>query len=102
MIPRRARVTDPETSQAAAASQDSERVSILQGFVYTVLLHYGPLCDKDIEAEIRTRYPEFHMTDAGVRTRRAELVHAGLVRDSGAKVKLDTGRYAIAWEIVRG
>jgi hypothetical protein len=39
------------------------------------------------------------VSDSGFRTRRAELVHAGLVQDSGLRYRIGTGRLAIAWEI---
>ena len=37
---------------------------------------------------------------SGLRTRRSELVKRGLVKDSGKKRKLESGRMAVVWEVV--
>jgi hypothetical protein len=38
---------------------------------------------------------------AVLRSRRAELVEMGLVRDSGKRVRLESGRYSVVWEVVK-
>ncbi len=37
---------------------------------------------------------------SGIRTRRNELVELGVIRDSGKREKLRSGRYGVVWEVV--
>lgn len=97
----RARRTDPETSHEAAASVTG--VTRKQAAVWGVILLYGPITDEAIAG----RYASWHAKDptqcppqspSGLRTRRAELVAAGLVQDSGLRRTLSSGRRGIAWQ----
>jgi hypothetical protein len=36
-------------------------------------------------------------SESGIRSRRAELVDRGLVVDTGRRIRLESGRYAIVW-----
>jgi hypothetical protein len=55
-----------------------------------------PMTDTDLY-QLLTISSRLIVTESGVRSRRAELVQAGLVRDTGERVKLATGRRAIVW-----
>jgi hypothetical protein len=97
----RARATDPETSHAAAASIAPKRQRATQLAVLELLRKAGPLHDYALiarydEARIGHGWPP--QTRSGLQTRRHELVTAGLVRDSGERILLETGRRAILWE----
>jgi hypothetical protein len=89
-----ARNTDPETSHAAASSVGDLRPR--QVAVLDVLRRCGPCHDEAIAA-FYTGPPQ---SPSGLRTRRRELVDAGLVRDSGDRARLQTGRQSIVWEVV--
>ena len=96
----KARATDPETSHEAAASV--ARISDAQGFILKMLNTHGPLTDEKLwdlyhPADIQI-YHFIHMSISGARSRRAELVKAGLVRDSGERRETRSGRKAIVWE----
>lgn len=87
-----ARATDPETSHEAA--QSVINITPLKQEILQRLM--TPMTDADLIEVIRTG-SRLLVTESGVRSRRAELVQAGLVKDTGARVKLATGRNAIVW-----
>lgn len=95
-----ARPTDPQTSQAAARSVRALRDS--QNAVLKLLRELGPMDDVLLieryqEAVLEGLRP--NQSPSGIRSRRAELVEAGEVRDSGRKVRTEGGRNAIVWEL---
>lgn len=94
----RARITDPTTSWQAAASVDN--VTDTQQNILTCLTF--PLTDDEL---VDTFY---RMADSngwrkaspsGIRSRRAELVDKGLVKDSGERKKSWSGRNSIVWQV---
>src|SRR5690349_12890558 len=80
-----ARRTDPETSHAAAASLTPERLAKGQAEVLNIL-RQGPMCDQRIAQTALAWHSA--QSPSGLRTRRAELVAAGLVEDSGRRETL--------------
>jgi hypothetical protein len=88
-----ARTTDPETSHEAAMSVTN--ITPLKQEILQRLM--TPMTDTDLYETLRTG-SRLIVTESGVRSRRSELVQAGLVRDTGARQKLKTGRNAIVWE----
>ena len=90
-----ARSTDPGTSWEAARSITPEKLRESQYKVLRVLQIYGPMNDERL-----TEMVVGLMSQSGARTRRSELVSMGLVRDSGRKDVLRSGRRAIVWEAV--
>ena len=95
----RARRTDPDTSHAAADSVHDLRAS--QAAVLWVLtLLGGRATDEQIADAYTPDYPRRpQQSPSGLRTRRRDLVDRGVVRDSGERVRLRTGRQAIVWEV---
>lgn len=87
-----ARLTDPETSHEAAESVTN--ITPLKQEILQKLM--TPMTDRDLYALLFTS-SRLIVTESGVRSRRAELVQAGLVKDTGARQKLNTGRNAIVW-----
>lgn len=89
------RRTDPLTSAEAAHSV--RRIRSSQEAILKLLDEKGPMTDQQIFA-----FQEINllMSPSGARTRRDELVKAGLVRDSGALAKTKANRRTIVWEIV--
>jgi hypothetical protein len=93
-----ARNSDPETSHQAAASIDKLRVR--QDEVLQVIRVFGPMTDTElvkVHAELADDLYQ-PQSPSGIRTRRSELVTRRLVRDSGARERLASGRMAIVWE----
>lgn len=88
----RARRRDPETSREAARSV--ENIWESQRTILELLQRRGASTDEEIFMLVSG------MSPSGARTRRSELVKMGLVRDSGQRRKLSTGRRAIVWEVV--
>jgi hypothetical protein len=87
------RATDPLTSRLAAVSVD---LSKGQAMVMHAFRMYGPhLTDVEL-CQITSGV----LSPSGARTRRAELVDMGRIRDTGRTVRLRSGRYAIVWELV--
>lgn len=100
----RARNTDPDTSHRAADSV--KRITETQEAIADLMRHIGrPMTD----TEIAVRYADWRQhfgkviprsSPSGLRTRRSELVERKVVRDSGRREVLPSGRRAILWEIV--
>jgi len=91
-----ARITDPETSHEAAESVSN--ISETQERILNILKD-GPLTDEHLNMIYKTQVG--YTSESGIRSRRAELVERGLVRDSGMRQKLRSGRSAIVWEATK-
>jgi hypothetical protein len=81
------RKTDPETSRNRLSA---DRITRIQQDILTYVLRYpGGVTDLDIQN---------HFNDQGstYRTRRAELVKGGLLKDSGARMR-QNGRLRVLW-----
>ena len=95
----RARSTDPQTSADAARSVT--RLRPKQEAVLKVLKAYGWLTLEQLVQNYGRIHREVGLpqqSDSGIRTRCSELVAMGLVRDTGERRKMSTGRMAIVWE----
>lgn len=91
-----ARSSDPDTSWEAASRV--RHLTATREAVLACLRARGGLTD----AEIWDTLPREHRTTpSGIRTRRSELVHLGLVVDTGARRLGPTGRRMIVWEAVK-
>jgi hypothetical protein len=94
----RARNTDPVTSHLAAESVD--QVTKTQEYILRVLRK--PRHDVEL-VEAYSKYKTApRASESGIRSRRAELVDRGLVIDTGRRVRLSSGRYAIVWSVNDG
>lgn len=98
-----ARRGDPSTSWEAADSVTGIRES--QRIVLATLRRTGPLTDEQLLDKVtdalRNGYLEaYRISPSGCRTRRAELVALGLVRDTGRRDLTASGRHTIVWEAV--
>lgn len=87
--PRRAvaRSSDPQTSHEAASS-----VHVTQGQreVLAAFEQYGDMTDEQLVERVT-------LTPSGARSRRAELVSLGIVRDSGSYATSSSGRRTTVW-----
>lgn len=88
------RKTDPETSHEAADSV--ENVTLTQEYILRALRR--PRNDAQLIEAYRAYKTAPRASESGIRSRRAELVDAGLVDDSGKRVKMPSGRFSIVWE----
>jgi hypothetical protein len=93
-----ARKSDPSTSHAAAASFTTQGLNRIQNQVLGVFRQHLFMDDNTLIQEYRKEYP--NTAESTIRTRRAELVTKGLLRDSQMRVKLPSGKMGIVWEIV--
>lgn len=89
----KARKTDPETSHEAAESVD--RITETQEYVLRALRR--PRADVELVEAYRKFKRAPRASESGIRSRRAELVDRGLVIDTGRRVRLESGRFAIVW-----
>lgn len=99
----RTRTGDPETSLEAAESV--KEITLKQNAVLWLLRTMGPMTDTLLNARYNETssgaqvFPHLpRQSDSGLRARRSELVTRNLVRDTGRKKKLPSGRRAIVWE----
>lgn len=95
-----ARTSDPWTSHAAADSLTSDKIRRSQDAVLRFLRERGGMDDATLVAGYDSYGIEPPQSPSGLRTRRAELVAKGLVRDSGRTVTTTSGRKSIIWEPV--
>lgn len=93
-----ARSTDPITSHEAAESITYETATRIQQNILDLFARYKTLDDKTLLTYYR-RFYGWASAESSVRTRRHELVEAGLIKNSGLKMKQDNGRRAILWTI---
>lgn len=91
------RHSDPSTSHDAAASV--RNITKGQQWVLDTLLTLGPMHDEQLVHYMRDVH-EYRISVSGVRTRRAELVAAGFVVDSGRRAVTESGRQSIVWRAV--
>lgn len=89
-----ARLTDPDTSHAAAASV-TNYLSV-QHAILDILIRWGPLTDEQIAAHFKALGTRF--SPSGLRTRRKEMVDAGLVVANPRKATLSSGRQGTRWQ----
>ena len=91
----RARNTDPVTSDLAAESV--KNVTETQSFILRALKRARP--DHQLIEAYRAYKTAPYASESGIRSRRAELVERGMVRDSGRRTTTESGRKAIVWEL---
>ena len=94
----RARTTDPQTSHDAAGQVD--KITKVQSVILTILRARGPLTDPQIADRYYERVAHGTAPNhslSGLRTRRKELVDAGVLEATGEKRLLDSGRQANVW-----
>lgn len=87
-----ARATDPQTSHEAA--QSVKRIGETHRLILQVL--QTAMTDTELVHQIHQNYG-LVASESGIRSRRAELVAQGYVEDTGARVKLASGRNSIVW-----
>lgn len=88
-----ARRTDPTTSHEAARSIDN--ITQTQDFILKALKR--PATDVVLVERYRNLKRAPRASESGIRSRRAELVLRGLVKDTGLREVLPSGRRAIVW-----
>lgn len=88
----RARNGDPETSHEAAASLEPEDLTTTKHKILQRLETYGNLTDVELVDMVKA-------SPSGVRTRRHELVEAGLVEFAGEFAKPNGNRRHRTWTL---
>jgi len=91
-----ARRTDPKTSHDAAKSVKG--ITLTKGYILRAI-NKRSRTDVQLLEAYRNYKTAPLASESGIRTRRAELVDMGMIRDSGKRAVLPSGRKAIVWEI---
>ena len=99
--PTPARTGDPDTSHAAAISVNRGTARAIHQWVIEQLTAFSEGLTHE---QLWDRYesvapPLLRSSQSGLRTRVSELVRGGVVRDSGRRAPMRTGRQAIVWEL---
>lgn len=92
----KARTNDPWTSHEAAASLKPDKLRESQAAVHRFIKRCGTEGVDDGKL-VKLYNGSIPQSPSGLRTRRAELVKAGLVQDSGRFIVMPSGRKAIIW-----
>ena len=90
------RTLDPSTSHQAEKSVSglAESYRIITGLFRV----FGPMNDEQlIQVWPQDKKRASH---SGIRSRRSELVAAGLIEDSGERITMPSGRASIVWRLV--
>jgi hypothetical protein len=96
-------MTDPATSHQAANSIDDDSVTSAQALILRILA-MRPMHDQMLHAEYCSLACSMGLpfiSESGCRSRRSELVAMGKVKDTGARIKLPSGRNSIVWQTVK-
>lgn len=88
------RSTDPETSRN---STEPERLRSQYENILSVYAKNGALSDTELWVNYRAMFPDQRISPSGLRTRRAELVTKGLVKDTGTLGVTASGRSTVIW-----
>jgi len=94
-----ARTTDPDTSVEAAASIDEDQLRRSQLAVLKTLRHLVAATDAELVSSYLHRADAglaHYQSQSGIRTRRNELVKAGLIVDTGVRA-WSGRRHHIVW-----
>ena len=98
----RARHGDPVTSHEAALEQRPAKVGTVQRVILKVLDRFGPLTDEQLverfDEHVAVSEDAPPVTPQSIRTRRAELVCAGKVREAGF-ARSTRGNRARTWTV---
>jgi hypothetical protein len=87
------RTTDPTTSHEAAESV--KNMTPLKTAILDCLTI--PMNDEHLVSFVQWRYGHDFAAPSGIRSRRKELCVAGLIKDTGDREVLKSGRKAIVW-----
>lgn len=96
-----ARRTDGKTSRDAAVSvTDTEKV---RDWIMHLFREFGEMHDEYLVENYTNGsvHQRPRASDSGIRSRRAELVRLGKLRDSGERGLTASGRKSVVWEIVK-
>lgn len=88
-----ARTTDPVTAHGAARSVT--RIGVLQGHIVRLIALHGPMTDEELVS--RARREGLRDSESSIRSRRSELVHQLVLKDTGTKRLTTHGRPALVW-----
>ena len=88
-----ARRSDPDTSHEAAKQLTTDGLRACAKAVLNVLRSHGPMIDEELVERVEPVGP---YSPSGIRSRRAELVRAGLVEAAGTGVTA-SGRRSQVW-----
>jgi len=69
-------------------------------FILGLFRKHGPMVDDRLIMVAAEFSAGRKMSVSGIRTRRSELVRLGMVRDTGRRRVLQTGRLSIVWAAV--
>ena len=98
----KARRSDPSTSKAAAMSISATDLTETKRNIL-ILLKEQAMTDEILVAKYND-WAEFlgikWASPSGIRSRRAELVDAGLVMDTGDRIPSKSGRMMIVWKAI--
>ncbi|CAB5218844.1 hypothetical protein UFOVP226_3 [uncultured Caudovirales phage] len=92
-----ARATDPQTSHEAARTVNVTRG---QQIVLNEFLMYHEMTDEQLIQALKIRMgscPDAKLSDSGARSRRAELVAIGILKDTKKTTTTASGRRTTVW-----
>jgi len=87
-----------KTQRTEEATKSVSKLAETYDLILATFGKLGPMNDDQLLTAIRAN-PTRLLSDSAIRSRRSELASMGKLQDSGHRIKMQSGRDSIVWEL---